>query len=226
MDRHKDEIIGYQIDDDRRLGEGGFLVLRRLRLRALRADGTASAPFPCDYVERPKGLDAVVVGLYHRPSSGPPLVLLRAGQRPPIILGRDDPTVPYREPPRPMLIAEVVAGLIERGDEGDVGVRRRAAAEVWEEAGFRVPPEAFEPLGPPVYPSPGLCPEKLHFYAAAVDPAAVATETPEGDGSAMEEGARQTFVPLPEALERCRSGAIQDGKTELLLRRLAEHLGA
>ena len=46
-----------------------------------------------------------------------------------------------------------------------------------------------------------------------------------GDGSPMEEVGAVRFVDLEEALAMCRSGAIEDAKTEIGLRRLKEHTG-
>jgi ADP-ribose pyrophosphatase len=209
---------------DERLGEGGFLRLRRTRLQNRYRDGGASAPYLCDFVERPRGLDAVALVLWHRGADGRAKVLIRACLRPPIQLGRAGHAVVHEpKPERPLLNPEVVAGLIEPGDEGLDGIRRRAALEAKEEAGYTIDPAEVELLGAPSLPVPGLLPE-LHHYAAyeLFDPAAQGTMP--GDGSPMEEGARQSFVDLDEAIARCVSGEIEDSKTELALRRLRERL--
>lgn len=225
-------VVDYDVISDRRLGEDGFLALRRMQLRTVRADGSRSAPFLCDYVERDRGLDAVVVGLYAHPDGeGPPhaasvQVLLRRGLRPPLTFGRDHRSLPLREAHRYLFLTEVVAGLIEPGDEGEAGIRRRAAEEAWEEAGFHLSPDAFTRLGPAVFPSPGLCPERMHLFVARVDPAACHPHPPVGDGSPMEEGSSQAFVPLLAAIDLCERGEIEDAKTELLLRRLLHRLRA
>jgi ADP-ribose pyrophosphatase len=46
--------------------------------------------------------------------------------------------------------------------------------------------------------------------------------TPSEDGSPLERGASVVHLPLDELLAACRSGAIEDSKTELALRRFAE----
>ena len=119
------------------------------------------------------------------------------------------------------LFTEVVAGIIEEGEVGEAAVRRRAADEALEEAGERIAPEAVVLLGSS-FPSPGMTAVKFWFAAARVHgDSAIA---PEGDGSPMEEGARVRWTPLDEALAMCGRGEIEDAKTELVLRRLADHL--
>jgi len=75
------ELDSFIIDSDERVGEGGFLALRRLRMRNRRVDGTASTPYVCDGVVRPYGQAAVVVAIYTR-SSGRIEVLVRECLRP------------------------------------------------------------------------------------------------------------------------------------------------
>jgi ADP-ribose pyrophosphatase len=221
----KREVLGYDVLSDERLAGGGFLSIRRMRLRTVRDDGSRSPPFISDYVERWKGLDAVVVGLWHRDAEGVVHVLLRRGQRPALHFGRppEQQVIPDRR--RHFFFTEVVAGIIEAEDRGEEGIRRRAAAEAWEEAGLQVDPDAVERLGAPIFPTPGMSPECFHLVAAEVDPAG-AHPHPPGDGSPMEEGAGLFFLPLSEALRQCAAGEIEDAKTELLLRRLKDRLSA
>jgi ADP-ribose pyrophosphatase len=206
---------------DERHGAGGFLEVRRLRLRNRRGDGTLSDEYICDSIARDYGQDAVVVVVYAR-RGGAIEVLLREGLRPALVFGRDPARAPLPEPPPSLLLAELVAGVIERGDRGEAGLRRRAAAEVEEEAGFVVAPDAIELLGAGMYASPGCLVEKNYFVAVEVDPAAQRPLA--GDGSPMEEGARTRWMTLPAALAACASGAIVDAKTELGLRRLSDRL--
>jgi len=204
-----------EVISDERVGQGGFLLLRRMRLRLVRADGTRTAEGIWDYVERPVGLDAVVVALFRNRAA--PEVLLRHGVRVPVQFGRPHAAA--------LLLPELVAGIIERGEEGDEAVRERAAAEALEEAGLHIDPRSVEALGPPMFPSPGMTAEQFHFVCAEVPDGARAVR-PAGDGSPFEEGARLEWVPLDEALRRCARAEIQDLKTEAGLRRLREKLGA
>jgi ADP-ribose pyrophosphatase len=210
------EVVGLEVIDDRTVGEGGFLTIRRMRLRLVRADGTRSAEGLYDFVERPCGLDAVVLALWSRASDGRVRVLVREGLRVPLVYGR---------PGAPALrwSTELVAGIIERGEEGDAQVRARAAAEALEEAGLAIAVDAVEPLGAPLYPTPGMCAEKFVLAAAEVEDPSRAVR-PAGDGSPFEEGARLTWLDLDEAIARCLRGEIEDMKTELTLRRLRDHL--
>jgi ADP-ribose pyrophosphatase len=216
-----DEIAALIVDGDERTGEGGFLAIRRLRLRNRRTDGTASAPYVCDAIVRPYGQDAVVVAVYARDAAGT-CVLVRDGLRPVLSLARDPARAPLPEPPPALLLTELVAGIVEPGDRGDAGLRVRAAHEVDEEAGFAIDPAQVVILGAGMYPSPGCMVEKFYFAAVEVSP-----ETQHalaGDGSPMEEGARTRWLPLDDAIAACERGEICDLKTELGLRRLRDYL--
>jgi ADP-ribose pyrophosphatase len=208
------ELKAIEVVSDERVGQGGFLHLRRMRLRLVRADGTRTQEGVWDFVERPVGLDAVVVALWRNRAA--PEVLLRHCVRVPLQFGRPQP--------QPLLLPELVAGILERGEESAAAAQKRAADEALEEAGLRIEPGSVERLGPPLFASPGMCAEQFHFVSAEVALGATAVK-PAGDGSPFEEGARLEWVPLDEALRRCAGGEIQDLKTELGLRRLRERLG-
>jgi ADP-ribose pyrophosphatase len=210
------------IDSDERVGEGGFLALRRLRMRNRRVDGSASKPYICDAVVRPYGQDAVVVAIYARTPRGLE-ILVRECLRPVLQLGRDPARAPMPERPYGMFLTELVAGIIEEDDHGEAGLRTRAAAEVLEEGGFVVDAAAITLLGAGMLPSPGCLVEKFYFVAVEVDPAAQLAL--EGDGSPMEEGATTRWLTLDDALAACMTGGISDLKTELGLRRLRDALG-
>jgi len=219
--RPSDDVVGFVIDSDELVGGGGFLQLRRLRMRNRRADGSLSAPYLCDSIARPFGQDAVVVAIYARTERGLE-VLVREGLRPPITLGRDASRAPLPEPPPGLFVTELVAGILEDSDRGEDGLRTRAAAEVLEEAGFRVEPASVIVLGAGMLPSPGAMVEKFYFTAVEVDPR---TQEPlSGDGSPMEEGARTRWLLLDDAIAACVRGDISDLKTETGLRRLRDHL--
>jgi ADP-ribose pyrophosphatase len=218
-----DDVVAFVVDGDELVGQGGFLAIRRLRLRNRRADGSISPPYVCDAIARPYGQDAVVVVLYARTASGVQ-VLVRDGLRPALLFGRDPARAPLPEPAPTLFLTELVAGILEPGDLGVDGLRQRAAHEVAEEAGFTVEPAAVAVLGAGAYPSPGSMIEKFYFTAVEVDPAA--QHAPSGDGSPMEEGARTRWLPLDHAIDACVRGELTDLKTELGLRRLRDHLAA
>jgi ADP-ribose pyrophosphatase len=212
----------FEIESDEIVGTGGFLALRRLRMRNRRADGSLSARYVCDFVVRPYGLDAVVVVLWHRREGGGVSVLVREGLRPALFFGRDPARLPVPERGPRMMLTELVAGIIEEDDRGLDGVRARAAAEAHEEAGFAVAPAAVDVLGAGSFPSAGSMPEKFHYVAVEVDPAT--QEALGGDGSPMEEGAVTRWLDLDDAIAACVRGDIEDTKTELGLRRLRDRL--
>jgi ADP-ribose pyrophosphatase len=235
--RDPHDVVELIVDSDERTGGGGFLEIRRLRLRNRRADGSVSAPYVCDSIARPYGQDAVVVAVYALDRSAPASpdaaapaalpsagvqVLVREGLRPALSFGRAPDLAPLPEPPPALFVTELVAGILEVGDHGEAGLRVRAAHEVAEEAGFAVDPSAVILLGAGSYPSPGSMIEKFYFVAVAVDPAA--QQPLAGDGSPMEEGACTRWLALDDAIAACTRGDIPDLKTELGLRRLRDHL--
>ena len=223
-------VASFEVLRDERVGQGGHLVIRRLELKLVFDDGARTQAGSWDYVERPMGLDAVVLAIWRRPKPrGRVEVLLRSGVRVPLWFGRPAPS--RVAPPgdvesspasnggeRRLLFTELVAGILEPGDDRDL----RAIAEAREEAGLVI--TRVEPLGPPMFPTPGMCAELFHFLSCEVQPDAP-MHPAEGDGSVFEQGARLEWVELGEALARCGRGEIQDVKTELGLRRLSERLG-
>ena len=217
-------ITGLQVDHEERVGTGGFLFIRRCTLRSRHDDGSLSAPYTCDFVVRPMGLDAIGVAVFTRARGGVE-VLVRDCMRPPLVLGRGDGPTPMPDPRRYVLSPEIVAGVVEAGDRGEAGLRLRAAAEVHEESGYQVQPDRVILLGAGSFPTPGMTAEKIFFAAVEIaDPDDVGT--PDGDGSAMEEGAICRWLGLDDAIEACVAGDIEDTKTEIALRRLRDHLGS
>lgn len=219
------KIVGFQVDRDEVVGrEGGFLGIRRLHMRNRRDDGSLSEPYVCDFIDRPVGIDAVVVALYHRAGDGI-RVLLRQGLRPALAFGRTADAVPVPDTRTYMFLTELVAGIIEGHDRGHEGIRRRAAEEVLEEAGYRVEPGDVILLGEPMFPSPGAMAEK--FWLTAVEIADPSVQVPlAGDGSPMEEGATTQWRGLDEAIAGCVRGEVEDCKTEIALRRLRDWLAS
>lgn len=209
------------VDSDELVGAGGFLAIRRLRLRNRRSDGSLSAPYTNDAVVRPYGQDAVVVAIFARVGDGV-RVLVRDGLRPTVALGRDPSVAPLLEAPPGLFVTELVAGILEVGDRGEHGLAMRAAAETLEEAGFVVDPARVIILGAGALASPGALFEKEYFVAVEVDPAAQLAFA--GDGSAMEEGATTRWLELDDAITACVRGEISDLKTEVGLRRLRDQL--
>jgi 8-oxo-dGTP pyrophosphatase MutT (NUDIX family) len=204
-------IDGYDIVSDERIGVGGFLTLRRLRLRVRRSDGSLSGEGLYDFVERAMGADAVVLVLWHRAPDGV-RVLLRTAPRVPLW---------FRDPALGRCHSEVVAGILEAGEDDWPAMQRRAVAEAYEEAGVRIAAADVTRLGAASFPTPGMFAELFHFAAAEVrEHILAAAEPPPTDGSPFEEGATLEWLPLDEALRRCEAGAIADLKTELALRRL------
>jgi ADP-ribose pyrophosphatase len=199
--------------------ERPFVELRHLRMEARFADGTRSSEFGYDVAHRSR-LDAVVVAPYHH-RDGTTYVLLRSALRPPLTIRTPDRS-PIVEKASLGELWEVPAGLVEEDERTPEGLVACAARELLEETGYEVGVDRIEPLGPPTFPSPGIIGERHFFFSVEVDPAR--RGAPPEDGSALEHAASLVEVPLAEALEACRTGEIEDAKTELALRRLAERL--
>jgi ADP-ribose pyrophosphatase len=218
------EVVELEILEDfsaRARCDEGFLHVRRLRCRNVRADGSFSRPYNVDIVDRPVP-DAVAVLVWRRVAQGVE-VLTRRTLRPAAYFRKDLP-LPVPEGRPSLTVEELVAGVLEPEDRGVPGVKARAAAEVREEAGYSVAADAVELLGPPFFMLPGIVSEKIHPTAVEVtgqEPGAAM-----GDGSPLEEGASVRWWPIGSLLEACRSGEVADAKTELcVLRFLNTHFG-
>ncbi|MBK7861027.1 MAG: hypothetical protein IPJ65_20955 [Archangiaceae bacterium] len=92
--------------------------------------------------------------------------------------------------------------------QGAQDLQARAAALAVRQAQALLPGAKVETLSAASYASPGQADLQYHFLAARL------ARTSDAD-----------FVPLSEALRRCRAGAAGDANTEALLLRLADHLG-
>jgi ADP-ribose pyrophosphatase len=196
---------------------GGFLRLVRRRYRARFPDGSVSEPFVYDAVDR-RAIDAVVIAA-HYVVRGDRWVYLRSAVRPPLLL-RDASRSPVPELDRGAGLWELPAGLVEQSEQTALGVRACASRELAEELGFDQPPDLLRELGPSTYPAPGIIGERHFFFEVEVDPKS--RTDPGHDGSPLEHGGLVRGVRIDEALALCASGKIEDAKTELALRRLAE----
>lgn len=194
----------------------GFLRLRRRRLVASYPDGSVSDAFVYDELDR-RAIDAVIIAA-HFERNARPWVYLRSAVRPPLFF-RDPDRSPVPEQ-RTGALWELPAGLIEPGEQSAGGVFEAARRELSEELGFSVKTSDFRALGPSSLPAPGFIAERHFFVSVAVRPEA--RGEPELDGSALERFGRVIALPLAQALALCASGRIEDEKTELGLRRLAD----
>jgi ADP-ribose pyrophosphatase len=199
----------------------GFCRLVRQRLQARGPAGQAPKAFVYDWLER-RALDAVVVAAYFLDAHGTSRVYLRSATRPPVAL-RSPSRLSRSQMPNPAGHWELAAGLIEDDEETEDGPARCACRELEEELGFAVQPSQMLPLGPSTLPAPGVVGERHFFFRVQVDPSQ--RRHPSLDGSALEQLGAIVDVPLEDALAACRNGEIEDAKTELGLRRLAEVLG-
>jgi ADP-ribose pyrophosphatase len=217
-----------QLEDIEVIGEEGiedrppFIRVRRIRLRHRYSGGRFSSPYLFDVLEGPFA-DAVAVLLYYIGRDEKIWVGLRRGVRPSIYLRRSNPAKAALDGAPRLLYYEIVAGGIEYSDLEGLGIDGRAALEVKEEAGFQVRPEDVFRLGEGTFSSPGFGMEKIHYRAVRVEPSEGGQ--PQGDGHPLEEVGELQFYELTEVLAWCRSGVIQDSKTEIGLYRLANYLG-
>jgi len=101
------------------------------------------------------------------------------------------------------LLIEACAGLLD-GDEPHTCIRREAQ----EETGFvvRTPRKILE-----AYMSPGSVTEKLHFFVAEYEPGDRVSKVGEGEDIEVLE------ISMASARQMVAGGAIQDGKTIMLL---------
>jgi len=208
-----DAVTDIEVVDDltaRSRCDEGFLHVKRLVCRNRRADGSASRDYRVDVVDRPIP-DAVAVLVWRRSPQGIE-ALTRKTLRPAAHF-RAKLTLPVADARPYLLLEELVAGILEPDDQGEAGVRRRAAEETFEEAGFRVSPDEVTPLGGSFFLAPGILSEKIH--PTAVEVTGRAQEIPKGDGSPLEDGATLHWWPIGALLEACRTGVVEDAKTEI-----------
>jgi ADP-ribose pyrophosphatase len=218
MDRQPgDAVSGIEVVEDvtsRSRCDEGFLHVKRLVCRNRHSDGSTSRDYRVDVVDRPIP-DAVAVLIWRRGPAGTE-VLTRKTLRPAAHF-RSMLPLPLPDPRPYLLLEELVAGVLEPEDRGEAGLRHRAAVETREEAGFRIPPDEVELLGGSFFLAPGILSEKIH--PTAVEVTGRPQEGPEGDGSPLEEGATLHWWPIDALLEACRSGAVEDAKTEVIVAR-------
>jgi nudix-type nucleoside diphosphatase (YffH/AdpP family) len=105
------------------------------------------------------------------------------------------------------MLLETAAGLLD-DDDPATAIRREAAEETGVEIGELQ--HVFD-----VYMSPGSVTERIHFFAAAYDPASRVS----AGGGLADEGEEIDVVELDidQALSMIRNGRIQDAKTIMLL---------
>jgi ADP-ribose pyrophosphatase len=201
-------------------GQTGFLQLVRRRYRVHYPDGTVSEPFLYDMVDR-RAIDAVVIVAHFRSEDGVRHVYLRSAFRPPVVL-REMARSP--DPNETVLSStwELPAGLIDVEEQKPGGAARAAQRELHEELGFDVALEQLKQLGEGVFVAPGFIAEKQFFFE--VDVTGQTRMPPLLDGSALEHFGEIVSLPLSEALRMCARAEINDSKSELVLRRLAERL--
>lgn len=196
--------------------------VRKLTMVARFAEEQAeSEPFTYDCADRSR-MDAVVVVPHYAGADGRRFVILRSALRPPVA-SRPPEVWPVPEKESLGELWEVPAGLVEEDERTPEGLRGCAARELFEETGYEVEAPRVAELGPSTFPSPGMIGERHFFFHAEVDPAA--QRPPPEDGSVLERAAKLAHVSLADALEACRAGEVEDAKTELALRRLADLLG-
>jgi ADP-ribose pyrophosphatase len=208
-------VTGIEVVEDvtaRSRCDEGFLHVKRLVCRNRHGDGSASRDYRVDVVDRPIP-DAVAVLIWRRGPQGIE-VLTRSGLRPAAHF-RESLKLPVPDPHPYLLLEELVAGILEADDRGDSGVRRRAAEETLEEAGYRVSPDEVVSLGGSFFLAPGILSEKIH--PTAVEVTGRPQGAPHGDGSPLEEGATLHWRGLEALLQACRNGEVEDAKTEIMV---------
>jgi nudix-type nucleoside diphosphatase (YffH/AdpP family) len=138
--------------------------------------------------------------------NGAALLLFNVDQQS-VVLTRQFRFPAYVNGCRDGLLIEACAGLLDGADPHSCICR-----EAQEETGFAVhsPRKIFE-----VYMSPGSVTEKLHFFVAEYEPY---DRVGGGGGDAAEgEDIDMIETPLATAMQMISNGAIQDGKTIMLL---------
>lgn len=195
-----------------------FLRVHREMFRLRFENGDLSELFAYDTVHRTR-LDAVVIAAHFRGDDGQRHVYLRSALRPPVAT-RPIEARPFPEAPDLGSLWELPAGLVEEDERSPEGLVACVVRELHEELGFDVDPASIRALGPSAFPAPGMIGERHHYFHVEVDPARRAI--PLEDGSPLERHAAIVTAAVPALLDLARQGGLEDLKTELALRRLAE----
>lgn len=199
---------------------GRFIRLCEARVTHTYDDGTVSGPGRNEFIHR-NGFDSVAVAIFSEKERRF-RVALRGQIRIPVLSRKGSERVRADDPE--LFLLEAVAGSLEPGEDGKKAAARRAASEVFEEAGFMVKRGDIFSLGAPFYSSPGQSSEKIFPYAVKVEVGE--GREPEGDGSLFEKDLPPLeFHPLEKIIDMARRGKIMDAKTEIVAMRLAIHLG-
>lgn len=195
---------------DNGLSSKPFLRLRHGRYIITYADKSKSDVFEYDSIIRPATDASVIIAhtivniVENDQLKKVRAVYLRSCVRPALF---------HIKPPNPYLW-ECAAGLVDDGETPQEAAKR----ECLEELGFDSPVESFEQLGSFSYPTPGMCGERIHFFAIEVD--AAKQRKPLMDGSPLEKDGNVIILPITTVIELIDAGKINDGKTEMAILRL------
>lgn len=173
-----------------------WYVLKKTTFDLLRSDGTWQRQSRETY-DRGNGATILLYNLVQRT-----VVLTRQFRFPAFVNGHSG------------LLVEAAAGLLDESTPED-----RIKVEVEEETGYRVDHvrKIFE-----AFMSPGSVTEKLHFFVAEYDGSSKVTH---GGGIRTEgEDIEVIELPIQDAMKAIESGAIEDGKTIMLLQYAGMHL--
>src|SRR5271168_4142549 len=173
-----------------------WYVLKKTTFELLRSDGTWQQQSRETY-DRGNGATILLYNLEQRT-----VVLTRQFRFPAFVNGH------------PGMLIETAAGLLDKASPEE-----RIKAEVEEETGYRVDHvrKIFE-----AFMSPGSVTEKLHFFVAEYDGSSKVTH---GGGNRTEgEDIEVIELPIKDAIKAIESGAIEDGKTIMLLQHAFIHL--
>jgi nudix-type nucleoside diphosphatase (YffH/AdpP family) len=173
-----------------------WYVLKKTTFDLLRRDGTWQRQCRETY-DRGNGATILLYNLAQRT-----VVLVRQFRFPAFVNGH------------PGLLVEAAAGLLDEASPED-----RIKAEVEEETGYHVDHvhKIFE-----AFMSPGSVTEKLHFFVAEYD---TSSKVAHGGGKHSEgEDIDVIELAIDDAIKAIESGAIEDGKTIMLLQHAYIHL--
>lgn len=199
---------------DRNADMGRISRIRRYRLQNHYADGERSREYAIDVIDH-RGQDAVGILPYWQEKGETHVLLLKCF--------RPAQTFRVVNPLSDPMVIEVIAGVLEDGEHDEAGVRRRAVAELAEEAGIIADTADLTLLGKPFLSSPGLFTEMIWLAAIPIDPTRLVS--PSLDGSVMEELIEPFPVTLDTARRLCLEGVIMDAKTEIALERFVRLIG-
>lgn len=204
--------IKFQVQSEKLTTCNDYFSYSEYKLKAQYADQSLSEEFQVHMTHRHE-MDAAII-VAHRKDK----IFLRSCLRPAAMLRNYQDSV-ESEGTSVGHFWELPAGHISKGETSVQAAQR----ELWEEAGFNLPIESFQSLGPRIFTIPATFAERLYFFQVEI-PDGMQPDEPKTDGHPLEAGGKVIEISIIDAVKLLEEGSLPDAKTEIGLNRLIQLL--